>query len=39
MNLAGQIDKLVQRGFSEERAEKIVLMREAAKLVTIRRLP
>jgi hypothetical protein len=30
MNLAGQIAKLVQRGFSEERAETIVLMREAA---------
>ena len=33
MNLAGQIDKLVQRGFSEERAETIVLMREAAILL------
>ena len=30
MNLAGQIHQLVQRGFSEERAETIVLMREAA---------
>ena len=33
MNLAGQIDKLVHRGFSEERAETIVLMREAAILL------
>src|SRR5215469_2762930 len=33
MNLAGQIDKLVERGFSEERAETIVLMREAAILL------
>jgi len=33
MNLAGQIDKLVQRGFTEERAETIVLMREAAILL------
>ena len=33
MNLAAQIDKLVQRGFSEERAETIVLMREAAILL------
>lgn len=33
MNLAGQIDKLVQRGFSEERAETIVLMREATILL------
>jgi len=33
MNLAGQIDKLVRRGFSEERAETIVLMREAAILL------
>ena len=33
MNLAGQIDKLVDRGFSEERAETIVLMREAAILL------
>ena len=30
MNLAAQIDKLIRRGFSEERAETIVLMREAA---------
>lgn len=33
MNLASQIDKLLQRGFSEERAETIVLMREAAILL------
>jgi Nucleotidyl transferase AbiEii toxin, Type IV TA system len=33
MNLAEQIDHLVGRGFSEERAETIVLMREAAIII------
>jgi len=33
MYLAGEIDKLVQRGFSEERAQTIVLMREASILL------
>src|SRR5580704_1060256 len=34
MNLAEQIDQLVGRGFSEERAETIVLMREAAIIIS-----
>lgn len=33
MNLAEQIAQLVSRGFSEERAETIVLMREAAIII------
>jgi hypothetical protein len=33
MTLAEQIEQLVGRGFSEERAETIVLMREAAIIV------
>ena len=33
MNLAEQIEQLVGRGFSEERAETIVLMREAAIII------
>lgn len=33
MTLAEQIEQLVGRGFSEERAETIVLMREAAIII------
>src|SRR5580692_7292257 len=33
MNLAEQIEQLVSRGFSEERADTIVLMREAAIVI------
>jgi hypothetical protein len=33
MNLAEQIEQLVGRGFSEERAETIVLMREAVIII------
>ena len=38
MNLAGQIDKLVERGFSEERPETIVPPARS-RYLTIRRLP